>query len=522
MSEQSQAQLAVPTSGEASERRMLDRFGRIAIARPALTVFLLALVLRAAVAIGAYAFFDGAVFGDDATYRMLAEDVLSGASAQWDPYTRSLYEGTAAFSLPLTLVLGFTGGVALAGSLLVAVAGAGAAALTCILARHVLSVRWAMLAGLIVAFLPSQVLWSSLTLKDAFVWAALAAIACALARANKGARLKGWIPWLAAATVSLGALAFLRPHTTVIAAWAMALAAWLGEPTQRLRRGSAALGVAIFLPLLVGFGPAGADVARQAGSLEHRRFFNALDAASAIIDPNDLIQKRRATLAAEQRRAWELAETYRREAQEERQRLAQLARDYDLALLQQQSRPEDSQPSGDSQSSGHSRERIERVRRDVVEGERRVEALLAQASEYEEQAEYASEVLRTAPDRAIVPESEGLSADLRHLPRGMSVMLLQPYPFTSAPGLDMRLAAVESGLLWYPLLVLALLGLPLTRSRRSALAFPVLAGAGVLVAYALAEGNLGTAYRHRGEFVWVVAVLAAMGAARLWASWRKV
>ena len=41
------------------------------------------------------------------------------------------------------------------------------------------------------------------------------------------------------------------------------------------------------------------------------------------------------------------------------------------------------------------------------------------------------------------------------------------------------------------------------------LAFPVLAGAATLAMYGLTEGNLGTAYRHRGEFVWVVALLDA-------------
>jgi hypothetical protein len=41
--------------------------------------------------------------------------------------------------------------------------------------------------------------------------------------------------------------------------------------------------------------------------------------------------------------------------------------------------------------------------------------------------------------------------------------------------------------------------------------------------YALTEGNLGTAYRHRGEFVWVVALLAALGLSRVvaWSDRRR-
>ena len=44
------------------------------------------------------------------------------------------------------------------------------------------------------------------------------------------------------------------------------------------------------------------------------------------------------------------------------------------------------------------------------------------------------------------------------------------------------------------------------------LAFPVLASMGSLLVYASVEGNLGTAFRHRGELVWGVALLAALGA----------
>jgi hypothetical protein len=42
--------------------------------------------------------------------------------------------------------------------------------------------------------------------------------------------------------------------------------------------------------------------------------------------------------------------------------------------------------------------------------------------------------------------------------------------------------------------------------------FPVIVATGIVIQYALSEGNVGTAYRHRGEFVWVVALLAALGA----------
>jgi hypothetical protein len=57
------------------------------------------------------------------------------------------------------------------------------------------------------------------------------------------------------------------------------------------------------------------------------------------------------------------------------------------------------------------------------------------------------------------------------------------------------MARLES-LIWYPILLLAGLGLVAMRKNLSTLIFPLLVGAGLLVVYALTEGNIGTAHRH--------------------------
>ncbi len=89
-------------------------------------------------------------------------------------------------------------------------------------------------------------------------------------------------------------------------------------------------------------------------------------------------------------------------------------------------------------------------------------------------------------------------------------MLLRPYPWTGTDNARLQLARAET-LLWYPMLALAVLGLVRLRDRARVLAFPLVVGGGTAVMWALVEGNFGTAYRHRGEFVWAVAVLAAAG-----------
>jgi hypothetical protein len=101
-----------------------------------------------------------------------------------------------------------------------------------------------------------------------------------------------------------------------------------------------------------------------------------------------------------------------------------------------------------------------------------------------------------------------------YLPRGLAAMTLMPYPWQSTPSHAMALAKLET-VIWYPLLLLGLVGLSSLRRHSRVLGYAVVVGAAIAVMWALVEGNFGTAYRHRGEFVWVVALLAAFGAQRL-------
>jgi hypothetical protein len=110
-------------------------------------------------------------------------------------------------------------------------------------------------------------------------------------------------------------------------------------------------------------------------------------------------------------------------------------------------------------------------------------------------------------------------ASLRYLHTGVSVVALRPWPWEPSDGsVGVTLARIET-LVWYPLLLLTLIGLGSAWRMRRALAFPVLCGAAVLAMYGLTEGNLGTAYRHRGEFVWALVLLATVGIERVARRW---
>jgi hypothetical protein len=375
--------------------------------RPVLVAFSAALLVRAATAVVIAIGWGGSLFLDDATYSRMAQAAADGRLSSLGAYDVWLYQHTGTLLVPITGLYELFGPVKLTGQLYVALLGAATAALTARLALEVVERRFALVAGLLVALLPSQVLWSSIILKDAAVWACFSALGVVVAVFGRitGRRLALLMVAAAGLLVLLG---FLRLQTLEIACWALLFATLASERPQRPMRVAGAVVMLACVPLVFGMGVAG--VPFIAGSIDpaQQRALNAEDASSAIVPatPN---------------------------------------------------------------------------------------------------AEDAS--------RAIVPTT--LTDTLTYLPKGLAVVALRPWPWESSDGsVGLKLARVEA-LAWYPLVVLALLGLPGAWRRRRVLAFPILSGGAVLVMYGLTEGNLGTAYRHRGELVWALALLATLGAERL-------
>lgn len=368
---------------------------------PWLIVGVAAFAVRAVVAMAIGVFSDGTLFFDDVTYSAVAFD-----RAQGQPVNSVLWDNAAPLILPVSWLYEPFGEVKLAAQLYVALLGAATAAITTRLASELLPLRWALLAGLVVAGLPSQILFSSVILKDAAVWLSLSTLALAVATsARRTGRSLAAIG--AIVVMVLLVLGHLRPQTLVIACWALPVAAVLGARQQRWRQVCGALVIAVVVPWAgFGYGPAGTSVVAE------------------MHDEAGLLR-----------------------AQSER------------AVANQSDVPED-----------------------IVDS--------------------------------------GLAADLESLPGGLSAMLLEPTPFQAAGGTALNLAKMEV-LVWYPVLALALVGLGSIRRRHlSVIAYPVLVGGAIVLAWALVHGNLGTTYRHRGEVIWVMALLAALGAQRLWTARR--
>ncbi len=365
-------------------------------AHPVLAVFAVALVARVGAAVLIAAVSGGTLFSDDVVYSQMAAEAAAGETASWSAYQHALFRYSAAFLIPVTAVYEVVGPFPLAAQLVVAVAGATAAGLAARLAWEVVDAWWALAAGLVVALLPSQILWSSLILKDALVWAALAGVGLTVAVAGRS-HGRHLLAAGAAAAGLLLALGFLRPHSLLVAAWAAALASFAGQRLQRPQRVGGAVLLAVVIPWVVGLGPAGY---RLSGYLAD------LDALAA-----------------------------RREAN----------------------------------------------------------------------ATGATAIQAGGPVEQLV--------------RGVGLVLLEPYPWSASDNPRLLPARAEN-VMWYPLLGLAAAGVWAGRRSLRVLLFPVLAGAALVGGYALVEGNLGTAYRHRGELVWAVAVLAVVGG-RQHVCWRR-
>jgi len=477
---------------------------------PVLAIFVVALAVRFIAVLFIQNVLGTSGFGvsDDTTYSYMAEQVVRGASDEWGAYTRELYNSTATFTLPLTLIYLVFGSVTVGGPLLAACFGALTAAFTTRTALEVLPPGWSLAAGLSIAWFPSQVLWSSFTLKDSAVWATLAALGVVVAIGNRTSRWRLVAAGAGTALILL-LLGHLRAHTLVAACWSVLLACLFSDRTARVPRIAGATAIVIAVPWLLGLGPGGWSLAVNQ-DLEYRRTANAVGAATAFVSPPEPPAAAADVVAAAQSGADRVAEELRRQQVHARKLAAAVTARPDAGASDKGNAQA---ASGDA--SGQDASAVARARRELAAVRRRIAVLKKRREDLLERVRQLETQTPQVDDQLLSEQEEGLTdPTLRHLPKGLSVMLLEPYPWRDTDNPRVDLARLES-LVWYPLLAFALLGLfDLARSPRyrRVLMYPVLVGGAVLLIYALAEGNFGTAYRHRGEFVWVVAVLAATGA----------
>lgn len=444
---------------------------------PALTIGCFALLLRLAILVIVNLFFDGRFAGDDASYSTLASAASDGNRFGWLAQDFELYRSTYAFTGPITLIYAIFGPIKWIAQVYVAVLGSLVALLATKLASGFMRPAFALIAGAIPAFLPSQVLWSSLLLKDASVWLALVGLALAVVLAGHS---RGWtlVASIATWVALLVMLAFLREHTMVIAAWMLVPAAWFGSKETLWLRLAAAVLLAVTVPAAVGSGPGGWYLISDGPALAQRRLANAAGARSAFLEEHqqDAVEHQQELNAEIDRTGSKIEELKSRSAELE-SKAAEMKRNKRAARLLA---------------------RAATLKARALQMQRTLERNQAQLAEIVDSA-----------------EPTGLAPNISHLPKGLSVMLFEPFPWSIGSSLSYDLARFEA-IAWYPILMLALIGLVAARKHLTHMSFPILAAAAIIVVYALSEGNVGTAFRHRGETVWAVGLLAALGLQRLW------
>jgi 4-amino-4-deoxy-L-arabinose transferase-like glycosyltransferase len=108
---------------------------------------------------------------------------------------------------------------------------------------------------------------------------------------------------------------------------------------------------------------------------------------------------------------------------------------------------------------------------------------------------------------------------LTAVPMGMAFFLFGPFPW--AVSSTLQLAALPEVLLWYALIPFTLVGLARAlRVRHRDALLPIAVLVVITVSYALVEGNIGTAYRHRAQIMPLVFLFTSLGLER-WLARRR-
>jgi hypothetical protein len=421
----------------------LERYprGRQALAagthHPASFSFAVAFALRV-VAATVITVSRGYIFPDEEGYVGFSGLAASGhltPSVQYG-YGETLFHEAASFMWPLTIIFRIFGAHIILAALWASVFGAVTAALTALLVSRVLTKSWAAVGGLAVAVFPSQILWSSVVLRESMVWAGLVAIAIGLFGLSRAIRWQSVVGAAALIGVAMIDIEYLRSWAFLAAAWAVGLSVWLYRPARPVVTRAICTGLLVLVPVFGGLGIAGVGyIHHNTSNLGYERTVLSAGAKSAFVHPK------------------------------------------------------------------------------VVKVAKPARATTPTTAPVTVPAPPAA----LADGDLVVPK--GLGNDLRALPTGLVAFALRPFPWQHGDGLSYDFAAVEE-VLYYPLYVLALVGLVAYRRRRQIIAFPLMAILGITGVASEAEGNIGSAFRHRDQLLWAVMFLATLGAHHLYERWR--
>jgi hypothetical protein len=228
---------------------MLGRLERLSSFRQAGLLFLVAFTLRLSLVILWQIRNPDGVFPDERTYFSQAQAIANGLLASSES---SFWAANAVFFRPLVVLAEISDHHALLGRSVMACVGSALAVVVFLLGRQI-SGRVGLLAGFALALYPSQILWSSMYLKDTLSALVLSTIALAVATATR----KGWTSGGIASGLAVPGLVFfaseIRTYSALTAAIAVTIfGLWrLARSAKRKDLVPASLAIAIGVVLVV-------------------------------------------------------------------------------------------------------------------------------------------------------------------------------------------------------------------------------------------------------------------------------
>ena len=401
---------------------------------------------------------------------------------------------------PLVALFWLFGPVRIVAQLFAVLLGALAAAATAAVAGRVLRRSYALAAGLIVALFPSQVLWSSLVLRESLIWAGLAGIALVVVYSQRSSSVVRILGSTLVAGLLFWVLANTRIQTAALALWCMFPALLFGRG-RRVVRALSAIGVLVVAPLVIGMGMGAATFAEQ--TIFRLGFSHAtlsVNAQSSFMSEPDPVE------------VSEPDQLSQPDPGEETQ----------PGLVWEGSRWPGQLESGEEAEPGLV---VETTGSTVVAFQRitgvECKAHLEQELGETQQILYVSDRLLDRLRRELVCISDGqggailvdntLGANLSRLPRGLFNTMVRPLPWEIELSSPEKFGAGLESPLWLVLYGLSGYCIWKRRKRLASMVFPVLMAGGIAMSGAVTHGNLGTAFRHRGQVVFALAILSAGG-----------
>jgi hypothetical protein len=432
------------------------------IRQPAWTAFVVALTSRLALVVGTHVAQRWPLIPDEGQYVELGTLAADNRINDFccGGYGPALYASTRLYAWQMHGLVELFGPRAWILQMPAVLYGAAGAYVVSRIAGKFVSAKWALFAGLVVALLPSALLHSSTIMRESLIWLLIVGAAWLVILWSEDRGLRRLVICSAGLFLAVVGLGWLRDQTAILVAWSLVpVALFVGN--QRRRRIGLMVVVLLVGPWVTASGPAGLVLlSNSVPILGSVRAWMSIEADSAIIT-FDAIPFSVPKVSPQSKGG---CEGY--ESTTESGAVAIVDRCIETICI-----------DGECQ--------------DIVGG------------------------------FLIVDNS--VTASLKAIPGGLAAFYFRPLPWetTGERSLIFKLAAVEN-LLWFVLYGFALFGIrPLWRRHPAIVIFSssffITAGLGA----SLTQGNLGTAFRHRLQVLWVVALLAAVGGERLWTRWQS-